>query len=369
MLFSSLDILLLVKMIRNYIVVFLILLSGILSFSIVGQVKADEYVLFEDDFEKYTMGSFPSSGGWTLAYSGAGSTYQIIVDDVYSSPIHSLQLLGDHSMNWGAYAVQRIQMDSALIGFSVKVNVAELGGNLEGGSWSDLVRVGFYQIKSERIITTYSPILFSNNGVIKGITEEFQSFVPEKWYEIEIILDRIDETYCIWIDGELVGEDLEVFTNRGTSISLESNELWNIDGFCVSQVYYDTKAYFDDVKVFSIIDFNPKLDLQPTEGISQTTIQASGFAPNSDVIVTWNEIKMYTIPNPLTTDGYGNFTAMVSILNQTENGKYQIIVSDNMENTASAEFTVIPEFPSWTVLPLFLVASLTVTLYKKKINR
>lgn len=139
------------------------------------------------------------------------------------------------------------------------------------------------------------------------------------------------------------------------------------------RVYYQAHFELDtdeDIFVNSVsIEIDPSLEIQPTEGLSQTTLQGSGFAPNSEISVTWNGTKMLTIPYIVQTDSYGNFSAMISVLNQTQTGPYQITAIDEMENQATSTFNVIPEFPSWIVLPLFLVSSLLVTIYKKKTKK
>ena len=42
-----------------------------------GNVSAGD-IIFEDNFDSYTVGTFPSSGGWILRYTGLGSAYQIV---------------------------------------------------------------------------------------------------------------------------------------------------------------------------------------------------------------------------------------------------------------------------------------------------
>ena len=128
-------------------------------------------------------------------------------------------------------------------------------------------------------------------------------------------------------------------------------------------------VYFDDVKVFSVYDANPKLELEPISGIAQTTLVGSGFAPNSRVTVTWNETEIHTVPEPLMTNGYGNFTAIITVLNQTTTGPYLVSVFDEMGNEATNTFTVIPEFPSWIILPLFLASTLCVIIAGNKIRK
>jgi len=175
-----------------------------------------------------------------------------------------------------------------------------------------------------------------------------------------VILNRETRIFSVWIDDILLLED-----------AVETADPYNIEAFFVaSEMFGSFKAYFDDVKVFSVFDVDPKLELEPTTGIASTTLVGSGFAPNSRIIVTWNGTEIHTVPNPLITDDYGNFTAMISVLNQTVSGPYLVKAVDEMENEAIATFSVIPEFPTWTPVLLTLVASaVTLAIYKRKLHR
>ena len=53
----------------------------------------------------------------------------------------------------------------------------------------------------------------------------------------------------------------------------------------------------------------------------------------------------------------------------SENKKDTVTVFDEMENEATATFTVIPEFPSWTILPLLLMATLTAVIIKQRLTK
>jgi hypothetical protein len=208
--------------------------------------------------------------------------------------------------------------------------------------------------------------------------------------KVTVIMDRNSETFSVWIDNVLQGQNLTVRTNRGPMTASEST--WDIEGFAASQDFYSVKVFFDDVKVFSVFDLDPKLELVPAEGIAATTLVGSGFAPNSKISVTRDNIPIPTVPSPLITDGYGSFTAIISVLNQTTSGNYTVKAVDEIETEANATFTVynnvssspsvsieelheqqeqceeVPEFPEWIVLPLFLIATAAMIVVRKQIS-
>jgi len=366
------------------------LFVALFSFTYQFEVRGAEQGFFEDDFESYSVGTFPSGGGWQLWYSGMGSEYQVIVDSVSNSPINSLQLLGQSG--WAAYSAKLIETDSPIIGFSVSVRVESLGGG-DPRPRSDVARVGFATIVPPTRVTSYAPILFKDYGTITTMGGDLQSYVSDRWYKVTLIMDRNAETYSVWIDDVLLGENLSVMTNNGPLKAGETS--WDIGAFAVSQNYYSTRAYFDDVKIFTVFDLDPKLELVPATGIAATTLVGSGFAPNSRISVTWDDTPIPAVPSPLITDGYGDFTAIISVLNQTTSGIYIVKAVDEIGTEANATFTVysnvslstpnssteelfeqqnqyeeFPEFPSWTPLLIMLVAVVAVTvIYRRSLHK
>jgi FlaG/FlaF family flagellin (archaellin) len=216
------------------------------AFEVVEPLPPEQLIFFEEDFESYQVDTFPYSGGWDLWYSGMGGAYQVIVDSVSNSPTKSLQLLGSHSTNWAAYAAKPIATDSPLIGFNASVRVESLGdGN------RDIARLGFATLVPPVYVTTYAPILFTDFGTIKVKGEgDLQSYVADRWYKVTVIMDRNAESYSLWIDDVLVGENLTVMTNKGPMTAEETP--WKIEAFGVSQNYHSATVYFDDVTVFYV---------------------------------------------------------------------------------------------------------------------
>jgi hypothetical protein len=179
---------------------------------------------------------------------------------------------------------------------------------------------------------------------------------------------------------------------KTTSGDVTASPSHGIEAFSVSQCFNSVTVYFDDVKIFSVFDLDPKLELVPAEGIAATTLVGSGFAPNSKISVTWDDIPIPTVPSPLITDGYGNFTAIISVLNQTTSGVYTVKAVDEIETEANASFTVyavslsppsypieelyeqqeqyeeLPEFPEWIILPLLLITTLATIGVRKRIS-
>jgi hypothetical protein len=85
----------------------------------------------------------------------------------------------------------------------------------------------------------------------------------------------------------------------------------------------------------------PLVALVPDSGFASTTVDASGFAPNSSITITWDGTPIPTVPSPLLTDSYGNFTAIISVLTPNDVGDHTVKATDAVGNSAEATFTVI----------------------------
>jgi len=200
---------------------------------------AERAVLFEDDFEGYDSGRFPYAG-WDLWFDGVGDAYQVVVDNVSRSGTKSLQLLG--VSGWAAFAAKPLVTNASKLGFEVYVRVEETRGET-----SDNARVSFTKWKSPSISMEIAPVCFLDNGKIVSDGQILQSYDAEKWYKVALLLDRPIDTYSVWIDDVLRGENLPAGTTSSPEMTPVSYE---IEAFSVSQCYNTVKVYFDDVKVF-----------------------------------------------------------------------------------------------------------------------
>jgi hypothetical protein len=63
-----------------------------------------------------------------------------------------------------------------------------------------------------------------------------------------LILDRPSDTYSVWVDDVLCGENLNVTTSSPPETE---NPSYEIEAFSVSQCYNQIQAYFDDVEAFT----------------------------------------------------------------------------------------------------------------------
>ena len=226
-------------------------------------------LLFSDDFDNYTIGSFPSQ--WTLVFNGMGDQYQQVVSDPVNSANNCFQLQGER--NWAADAVKYFQSDSDVIGFEASVLVTENNGASE-----DDVKMGLWKQVNWGQAKWNDGIIFTDNGTIvarpyvdvEGSGTVLQTYVPGQWYHIRFILDRPNQLISVYIDGVLKGESIK-----------GSNLPYVFDGFAISGRYSEIPVNYDNVKIFEASPSN--VDQEPTLAASCTS---SASLSNFNVQIT-----------------------------------------------------------------------------------
>ena len=135
----------------------------------------------------------------------------------------------------------------------------------------------------------------------------------------------------------------------------------------ITVVGYDTlvsKAEWRIMKFTHYAPPPPSINLTPNSGFTFCTVTGCGFAPNSKLTVKWDNMQTSTVPFTLTTDSWGNFTAIILVATPDEPGNHTIHVFDDWGNEASATFTVIdmtgPPGPQGPPAPVEYVLALSV---------
>jgi len=275
---------------------FLIVLPAISVFS--PQVKADtDNVVFQDDFEAYAVGSFPSAGGWELVWNGKGTEYQIVTDTVSTSPTRSFQLWGQPG--WSANVQKLFTSSSEVIGYEAYVRTDR--------AFAKIAQVCFWNREALTWGKRFAQVNFYDNGevytepVSGGGGIFLQNYEANRWYKVRVVIDKTTETYNVWIDDVLVAEDISIWdTNQIEAIELESG-------------HAGIKAYFDDVKVFegvspptsSVQEFWVPLTLPKgwwandfDSDIFVIALQDSVFTVDGGTAISLSADQTYLYPNP-----------------------------------------------------------------------
>lgn len=83
------------------------------------------------------------------------------------------------------------------------------------------------------------------------------------------------------------------------------------------------------------------LSLEPNTGFASTTVVGSGFSSNSRMTITWDDMEIPPVPNPLITNSDGDFIAIISVPTQNDVGSHIVKATDESGNSANATFTVV----------------------------
>jgi len=99
-----------------------------------------------------------------------------------------------------------------------------------------------------------------------------------------------------------------------------------------------------------------------------TTIQHNNFINNSPHVIVGEDSNNIVWDNGKEGNYWDNYEGVDINADGTGDTPY-IIDENNRDNFPLMEPTIIPEFPSWIILPLFLIVTIAVTVYKKKLTR
>ena len=210
---------------------------------ILPSVSADvtpESLLFEDNFESYSVGSFPTSGGWELVWNGMGTAYQVVTDSVSYSPTKSLQLWGQDG--WSANAQKTFTTDSDIIGYEVYMQAEQ-----NSGTGSGVCEVEFWDRDGATWGKRMASVVFMQDGNIYVGVDSWGtpailigSYDANRWYKIRTVIDRTAGTFSVWIDDSLVVNSVVI------------EDTYQIKALMLGSGHAGVKGFFDDVKIFTI---------------------------------------------------------------------------------------------------------------------
>ncbi len=247
-------------------------LFGTMASGIASANSIADTVIFEDNFDSYPVGVFPSSGGWNLKYSGYGASYQMVDNSQSVSSPNSLKLEGQYG--WAACADRPLPETPDQVIFEVDVNVVKPGSSTGWvNSYVSLVdpNVGWGR--------AYGLVGFGANMLV-GPGE-----VPynlNQWYHVKVKIDMVDRVYDVWLDGELIGEDLSLPAD-GTykCVRLSGDNCGH------------TRVLFDNVLVTEVDETSSENLIQLTKNSGHDVNPA--WSPEGNEIVFYRNGDMYKV--------------------------------------------------------------------------
>jgi len=111
------------------------------------------------------------------------------------------------------------------------------------------------------------------------------------------------------------------------------------------------------------------LDVRTQSEYDERHLENAILIPVTELESRVNEIAQYKDTEILVYCRTGVRSAQASSILDSNNFTKVFNVLGGINAWDSANFPIIPEFPSWIILPLFLTATLVVTIYRKRLKK
>jgi hypothetical protein len=217
----------------------------------------EERVIFSDDFESYSLGSFPSRGGWRIlepSFPWKRLGTASVTNEYSYSGTKSLKLQCPAGIDYLIYVAKNFDSRARYIGYEVKVLIRR--ADRSGGH-------AYTEFISSTRKWIYGEVIFDHRDltikpyIYQGKNEDLRKWQPGVWYKIRVILDRESEgppyLFDTWVN--------DIYAGKG----MMGGDLYSIDEFCLEAspgLEFPCEVYFDDVKVFSIEEYRTEFQFE-----------------------------------------------------------------------------------------------------------
>ncbi|HOD08319.1 MAG TPA: hypothetical protein PKG98_09555 [Myxococcota bacterium] len=191
-------------------------------------------VVWQDDFESYSAGDFPSS--WVPDANATDSSSNFVDDTVFSTGNQSLRLFGKMGGCWGALAYRSITVDPP---FELEVDVKN-GTEDTNGCHPDRATIGVIN-GTDWSNWGRSFAYFKKDGSINGPGGVVATYSTNVWMKLRVRYERLGDgsvklTY--WVNGTLVGSQTD---DPGENEDYYDN---------VQLVSQEGSVWYDNVRVY-----------------------------------------------------------------------------------------------------------------------
>ena len=201
-------------------------------------------VQFREGFENYPLGTFPYDGKWSMQMHGMGEGFQGVSDEQAVSGKKSLKLEGQ--LGYPTIAVRPVEQIREIVFVEANINIQKA---TKGSPY--LYKAGFGLSNPTIPIygTHFAFVAFEPDGFIyftaKDIkTDKIQPWHVDRWYKIRIKFNNRSKRADLWIDGELVLENVDLKGPKGTYSAVVLN----------SGLDSHTFTYFDEVMLWNPVE-------------------------------------------------------------------------------------------------------------------
>jgi hypothetical protein len=249
-----------------------------------------------------------------------------IIDVSMSTPSLSTLVNYDAVFVWSCWIPF---FDSVALGDMLADYVDVGGGVVLATAWMD----SFFGLGG-RIMADYSPFVRAGNPAIKSASLGAYDADHPIMEGVSSVTGYTRDNVTLTAGAELVAEWSDGYPFVATKGHVVGMTLWPMEWSG------DAPTLVHNALLWSV---QPALTLVPAVGFASTTIVGSGgFAGNSRIVnVTWDGVPIPTVPQVITTDVYGNFTAIISVLTPNDPGSHVVNATDEFGRSGWTTFTVI----------------------------
>jgi len=242
----------------------------LLALALVAGAACAATLPFEEGFESFANGAYPSADGWTPLMTGKPA---YVAQGVYYSGSKSFR---QDSYPW-AGRMDCVILDSVPDRVSYEASVCADAKN----GWIALV--GFMKVYGK------TPALWNYFGVdgktgrvtfYGAAATDLGPHVRGQWYKVRADLDYKALTADLWVNDMMVAEHVAITPKQFTNGNMGPVTLNQFGVSSPASFAFSNIVYFDDLKVWEPIIIIPvEIDVKPGEDPAPINLKANGVLP------------------------------------------------------------------------------------------
>jgi hypothetical protein len=202
---------------------------------------------WSDNFESYTLGTFPSSGGWELPWNGSGDAAQVVGTAPADKGGKALTLTGSYC--WSSFAFHAVDFGvDSVITCEASVLIQNVSTPGCGGGPASF---GLMNPYLGTWGTYYASVVFDYDGYFRGGNQPVP-YQTNVWYDIALVTNYSTRLMDVYLDGAKVGTNIALpATGMPTGLYVSAGH------GAAPVIWYD--------------------DITATTGLSQTPVRATSW--------------------------------------------------------------------------------------------
>ena len=195
----------------------------------------------KDGFEGYAVGDFPSDGGWVLKLCSFGEEHQVVTGQNAFKGDRSLKMKGGFGQPAVAFLPIEETPEVVFVESAIRVDHAEPGML----SYSN-ASFGLFNPEEGEKGAYHALVTFESNGYIFFGTDDsydnkLQAWKAGEWYTIRIMYNNKRKSGSVWVNGQLLLEDISLQGPEGAYSALALG----------SGLDYRATTFFDEVMIWT----------------------------------------------------------------------------------------------------------------------